>query len=130
MDKSLREIFENHSGRLIHKLDHYIEVYETFFEKYRNIHLFRHTQKSKIFNYFTLKLYYYYSYFKIIHMIKRKEKINLVNFIYIMFYNDELIIMVYNDQWMKKLRFLYFAMLIIHDLSGLNIKKGVSLQCL
>jgi hypothetical protein len=47
-----------------------------------------------------------------------------------MFYNDELIIMVYNDSWMGELRFLSVAMLIIHDLSGLNIKKGVSLQCL
>src|SRR5690348_9645449 len=36
MDTSLREIFENHSGRLVHKLDHYIEIYETFFAKYRN----------------------------------------------------------------------------------------------
>lgn len=36
MDKSLREIFDNHTGRLIHKLDHYIEVYEKYFSKYRN----------------------------------------------------------------------------------------------
>ena len=36
MDNSLRQIFETHSGRLIHKLDHYIEIYETYFSKYRN----------------------------------------------------------------------------------------------
>lgn len=36
MDNTLREIFERHSGRLIHKQDHYIEIYETYFSKYRD----------------------------------------------------------------------------------------------
>jgi hypothetical protein len=39
MDNSLRNIFETHSGRLIHKLDHYIEVYEKYFSKYRNTYV-------------------------------------------------------------------------------------------
>jgi len=36
MENSLRDIFESHDGRQVHKQDHYIEVYETFFSKYRN----------------------------------------------------------------------------------------------
>ena len=36
MDNVLREIFETHSGRLVHKQDHYIEIYETYFSKYRD----------------------------------------------------------------------------------------------
>ncbi len=44
-----------------------------------------------------------------------------------MFYNDELIIMVCNDPIDGvNLKFYIFAMLIIHDLSRLNIKKGVN----
>jgi hypothetical protein len=34
--KSLRDIFNEHSGNLIHKLDHYFEIYERYFEKYRD----------------------------------------------------------------------------------------------
>ncbi|NNV54318.1 class I SAM-dependent methyltransferase [Limnovirga soli] len=34
--ESLRDIFESLDDKLIHKWDHYIEVYETYFEKYRN----------------------------------------------------------------------------------------------
>jgi hypothetical protein len=34
--KTLREIFENHSGRLLHKWDHYIEIYDKHFSSYRN----------------------------------------------------------------------------------------------
>ncbi|SKB42354.1 class I SAM-dependent methyltransferase [Daejeonella lutea] len=34
-DKTLREIFYNHDGRLIHKWDHYFEIYEKFFSKYK-----------------------------------------------------------------------------------------------
>jgi 23S rRNA U2552 (ribose-2'-O)-methylase RlmE/FtsJ len=34
MSSNLRQIFDNHSGRLIHKLDHYIEIYERYFSKY------------------------------------------------------------------------------------------------
>lgn len=33
--ESLKEIIENHRGRLVNKWDNYIEVYETFLEKYR-----------------------------------------------------------------------------------------------
>lgn len=33
--QSLREIFYNHEGNLIHKWDHYFEIYERHFEKYR-----------------------------------------------------------------------------------------------
>lgn len=33
--KSLREIFYSHDGNLIHKWDHYFEIYEMYFEKYR-----------------------------------------------------------------------------------------------
>jgi 23S rRNA U2552 (ribose-2'-O)-methylase RlmE/FtsJ len=33
--QSLREIFYAHDGNLIHKWDHYFEIYETYFEKYR-----------------------------------------------------------------------------------------------
>jgi len=32
---TLKEIFESHSGRLIHKWDHYFEVYERYFAAYR-----------------------------------------------------------------------------------------------
>ena len=34
--KLLREIFDNHNGRLIHKFDHYIEVYDQYFSKFRD----------------------------------------------------------------------------------------------
>ena len=34
--ETLRQILETHTGRLIHKFDHYIEIYETYFSKYRN----------------------------------------------------------------------------------------------
>ncbi|MDB5231622.1 MAG: class SAM-dependent methyltransferase [Chitinophagaceae bacterium] len=33
---SLRQIFDDHKDRLIHKWDNYFEVYERYFEKYRN----------------------------------------------------------------------------------------------
>jgi hypothetical protein len=33
--ESLREIFDNLNGKLIHKWDHYIEVYDLYFQKYR-----------------------------------------------------------------------------------------------
>lgn len=33
--QSLREIFEQHDGRLLNKWENYLEVYETFFSKYR-----------------------------------------------------------------------------------------------
>lgn len=33
--QSLRDIFYNHEGNLIHKWDHYFDVYERYFEKYR-----------------------------------------------------------------------------------------------
>ena len=32
----LRSIFEKHDGRLIHKWDHYLDVYENFFTRYQN----------------------------------------------------------------------------------------------
>jgi cephalosporin hydroxylase len=32
---SLRELFYNHSGNLIHKWDHYLDIYEKYFSKYR-----------------------------------------------------------------------------------------------
>ncbi|HWB90375.1 MAG TPA: class I SAM-dependent methyltransferase [Puia sp.] len=32
---SLRDIFENHQGRLIHKFSHYFDIYERYFSKYR-----------------------------------------------------------------------------------------------
>src|SRR5207237_9558831 len=34
--ETLREIFENHNGRLLHKWEIYIDVYDTFFHKYRD----------------------------------------------------------------------------------------------
>ncbi len=34
--RSLREIFESHEGRLIHKFNHYIDTYERYFEQFRN----------------------------------------------------------------------------------------------
>lgn len=34
MQRSLREIFENHTGRVVHKYDHYLEIYERYFSKY------------------------------------------------------------------------------------------------
>lgn len=34
--KSLREIYECHQGRLLNKWDHYIDVYDQYFSKYRN----------------------------------------------------------------------------------------------
>jgi len=34
--QSLREIFYSHEGNLIHKWDHYFEIYERYFEKYRD----------------------------------------------------------------------------------------------
>ncbi|HEY6975457.1 MAG TPA: class I SAM-dependent methyltransferase, partial [Chitinophagaceae bacterium] len=34
--ETLREIFENHNGRLLNKWENYIDVYDTFFHKYRN----------------------------------------------------------------------------------------------
>lgn len=34
--QSLRDIFYSHTGRLIHKWDHYFEIYEKYFAKYRN----------------------------------------------------------------------------------------------
>lgn len=33
-NNSLREIFESHSGRRVHKFNHYIEIYERYFSKY------------------------------------------------------------------------------------------------
>jgi len=33
--RSLKEIFESHTGRLLHKWDHYFEVYERYFSPYR-----------------------------------------------------------------------------------------------
>ncbi len=34
--KTLREIFDQHNKRLIHKWNHYIEIYDQYFSKYRN----------------------------------------------------------------------------------------------
>lgn len=34
--KTLREIFDQHDKRLIHKWNHYIEIYDQYFSKYRN----------------------------------------------------------------------------------------------
>lgn len=34
MQRNLREIFENHTGRVVHKYDHYLEIYERYFSKY------------------------------------------------------------------------------------------------
>ena len=34
-NQTLREIFYNHQGRLIHKWDHYFEIYEKYFLKYK-----------------------------------------------------------------------------------------------
>ena len=31
----LRDIFENHDGRLIHKWDHYLDIYNKYFAEYR-----------------------------------------------------------------------------------------------
>ncbi len=33
---TLRETFYNHTGNLIHKWDHYFEIYEKYFSKYKN----------------------------------------------------------------------------------------------
>ena len=33
--KSLRDLFYEHNGKLIHKWDHYFEIYEKYFSKYR-----------------------------------------------------------------------------------------------
>ncbi|MEJ7740626.1 MAG: class I SAM-dependent methyltransferase [Chitinophagaceae bacterium] len=37
--ESLRQIFEKHNGRLLHKWEHYIEVYDAYLHKYRNTEL-------------------------------------------------------------------------------------------
>lgn len=34
--KSLREIFDSHEGRLIHKFNHYIDIYDRYFSQFRN----------------------------------------------------------------------------------------------
>jgi cephalosporin hydroxylase len=34
--RSLREIYETHNGRLLNKWEHYIDIYEQYFHKYRN----------------------------------------------------------------------------------------------
>ena len=34
--QSLREIYESHEGRLLNKWEHYIDIYDQFFNKYRN----------------------------------------------------------------------------------------------
>ncbi len=34
--QSLREIYEEHSGRLLNKWEHYIDIYDEYFSKYRN----------------------------------------------------------------------------------------------
>ena len=34
--KSLKEIFDSHNGRLLHKWDHYIEIYDTYLNRFRN----------------------------------------------------------------------------------------------
>jgi len=34
-NETLREIFYNHQGRLVHKWDHYFEIYERYFSKYK-----------------------------------------------------------------------------------------------
>ena len=34
-NRTLREIFNDHQGRLIHKWDHYFEIYEKYFSKWR-----------------------------------------------------------------------------------------------
>ncbi|MBC6493153.1 class I SAM-dependent methyltransferase [Flavihumibacter stibioxidans] len=34
--QSLREIYEAHSGRLLNKWEHYIDIYDQYFSKYRN----------------------------------------------------------------------------------------------
>ncbi|MBC7874794.1 MAG: class I SAM-dependent methyltransferase, partial [Ferruginibacter sp.] len=33
---TLQEIFETHTGRLVHKWDHYFDVYERYFTVYRD----------------------------------------------------------------------------------------------
>lgn len=33
--KSYRELFYEHDGNLIHKWDHYFEIYDKYFQKYR-----------------------------------------------------------------------------------------------
>ncbi|MGZ8523725.1 MAG: hypothetical protein ACXWV1_04810 [Chitinophagaceae bacterium] len=33
---TLKEIFDAHSGRLVHKWDHYFDIYERYFSKYRD----------------------------------------------------------------------------------------------
>jgi 23S rRNA U2552 (ribose-2'-O)-methylase RlmE/FtsJ len=35
-EKSLRQIFYDHEGPLIHKWDHYFEIYDRYFSQYRN----------------------------------------------------------------------------------------------
>ena len=35
MDSTFRELFYNHDGRLIHKWDHYFEIYEKYLSKYK-----------------------------------------------------------------------------------------------
>jgi len=34
--QSLREIYESHEGRLLNKWEHYIDIYDQYFHKYRN----------------------------------------------------------------------------------------------
>ena len=34
--QSLREIYESHEGRLLNKWEHYIDIYDQFFNKFRN----------------------------------------------------------------------------------------------
>lgn len=34
--ETLREIYEKHNGRLLNKWEHYIEIYDNYFSKYRN----------------------------------------------------------------------------------------------
>ena len=36
MNETLREIVYGHKGRLVHKFDHYIDIYEQYFSRYRN----------------------------------------------------------------------------------------------
>ena len=34
--ESLKELYNQHEGRLLHKWDHFIDIYDLHFSKYRN----------------------------------------------------------------------------------------------
>ena len=33
--KSIRELYYSHEGNLVHKWDHYLDIYDRYFSKYR-----------------------------------------------------------------------------------------------